>query len=170
MNETLSHESRLEKFHWHTREEIFKYRAEDYERGLPPYETEVHEGNLALNEGLNLLADLLCGAGGTAYNNANTYIGVGDSNTAAEASQTGLQAASNKTWKGMDDTYPTSGSSQQVVFQATFGTSDANYAWEERTVGNSNDDSGENLLRIVSSKGTKQNTDTWVSRITLTFS
>lgn len=67
--------------------------------------TEI-DGNLLLNEGIQLLLDLLIGAGGTAYNNANSYIGAGDTNTAESAAQTGLQAPTNKLYKAMEATYP----------------------------------------------------------------
>lgn len=117
------------------------------------------KGNLLLNEGINAAWNLICGAGGTAFNNANSYIGVGDSNTAASASQTGLQASSNKLYKAMDTSYPTSGSSQQAVWRSTFGSSDANWAWNEITVANGNSDSATNLNRLVQSMGTKASGD-----------
>ena len=48
--------------------------------------------------GRNLLVQAAIGAGPTFFNNANSYIGVGDSTTAFASSQTDLQAATNK-WK-----------------------------------------------------------------------
>jgi hypothetical protein len=44
--------------------------------------------NAYTNTGGAALLDLLMGAGGTAFNNANSYIGVGDSSTANAVSQT----------------------------------------------------------------------------------
>ena len=44
---------------------------------------ETIDFNVALNEGLQELINLLCGISGTPFNNANAYIGVGDSTTAA---------------------------------------------------------------------------------------
>jgi hypothetical protein len=101
--------------------------------------------------------------------NSNARLGVGDSNTAEAASQTGLQAATNKTFKAMDSGYPQR-SGQTAEWRATFGSSDANYAWEEYTVVNAADDAGVNLNRKVSSKGTKASGETWTLSLQITFS
>ena len=58
--------------------------------------------NCLLNAGINQLWTLVCGSGGTLYNNANSYIGVGDSTTAAVATQTALQASTNKAYAAMN--------------------------------------------------------------------
>jgi uncharacterized cupin superfamily protein len=116
---------------------------------------ECLEGNAALNEGLAELIDIICGLGTpTKWDNTNARLGVGDSSTPADAAQTGLQAATNKTWKAMDTGYPQR-SGQTAEWRATFGSGDANYAWNEFTVVNSADDAGKNLNRKVESKGTK---------------
>lgn len=86
--------------------------------------------NIIVNTGGAILLDLFAGAGGTAFNNANAYIGIGDSSTAPAVGQTDLQAASNKLRKAMDATFP-SRSGQVMTYKSTFGTSDANYAWNE---------------------------------------
>lgn len=127
------------------------------------------DGNLLLNEGIALLLDLLIGAGGTAYNNANSYIGVGDSSTAESASQTGLQASTNKTYKVMQATYP-SRSAQTVTWRSVFASGDANYAWNEFTIVNASSDTGTNLNRKVSSQGTKASGQTWTVDVTVTIS
>ena len=117
--------------------------------------------------GRNHLVQAGIGAAVTAFNNANAYIGVGDSTTAFAAGQTDLQASTNKTRKAMDATYP-SGSSNVITFRSTFGTSDANYAWNEW--GTFNASSGGTMLnRKVESLGTKTNTQTWQFTVTLTF-
>lgn len=117
--------------------------------------------------GRNHLVQSGIGAGGTAFNNANSYIGVGDSTTAFAAGQTDLQASTNKTRKAMDATYP-NGGSNVVTFRSTFGTSDANYAWNEWGVFNASS-GGTMLNRKVESLGTKTNTQTWQFTVTLTF-
>lgn len=104
----------------------------------------------------------------TAFDNSHAYIGVGDSSTAFSASQTDLQASSNKTRKAMDATYP-SGGSNVLTFRSTFGTSDANYAWNEWGVFNAST-SGTMLSRKVESLGTKTSAQSWVITATLTFS
>lgn len=133
----------------------------------PAEELIVIEGNLLLNEGIARVLDLAIGAGGTAYNAAGAFIGVGDSNTAESASQTDLQAASNHFYKGMNATYP-SRASQTLSFQSDFTSAEANYAWAEWTISagaTSASGSGflvgtTNLNRKVSALGTKA-TGTW---------
>jgi hypothetical protein len=128
------------------------------------------DGNLLLNEGINEAWTLICGTGATKFDNSNANIGVGDSNTAAVATQTGLQAATNKLYKAMDGGYPTYGSSQQAVWRSTFGTGDANFSWQEITVCNTNSDSGKNLNRKVQDMGTKTSAVSRVTTLTITLS
>jgi hypothetical protein len=149
-----------------TKEQIlFKY---GHDRAYLESDAVIGE-NLLLNEGINAMLTLLAGGGGTAFNNANAYIGVGDSSTAASASQTALQAASNKLYKAMDGGYPTYGTSQQIVFRSTFASGDANFAWNEFTVANGSSDAGTNLNRLVSSQGTKTSGQTWQVTLTITI-
>ena len=132
--------------------------------------TEEFEANIALNEGLQELIDVICGLGTpTKWDNANARLGVGDSNAAESASQTALQAATNKTFKAMDSGYPQR-SGQTAEWRATFGSADANFAWEEYTVVNAADDSGKNLNRKTASKGTKSSGETWTLSLQITFS
>ncbi len=58
------------------------------------------------------------------------YIGVGDSTTAASASQVDLQASSNKVWKAIasDDRVYVTGT---VYVSTDFGYSEANFTWNE---------------------------------------
>lgn len=97
-------------------------------------------GNVLLNEAWDGHAvELLMGTGSpTAFNNANARIGVGDSSTAASATQTDLQAASNKTYKAMDASYPAKGgaTTRRIDWRATFASGDANYQWLEVIVDN----------------------------------
>ncbi|MCW4024108.1 MAG: hypothetical protein NWF01_03620 [Candidatus Bathyarchaeota archaeon] len=132
--------------------------------------TEQFANNIALNEGLQELIDIICDLGTpTKWDNTNARIGVGDNNTAEAATQTGLQAETNKTFKQMDSGYPQR-SGQTAEWRATFGSADANHAWEEFTVVNTADDSGKNLNRKTASKGTKSIGETWVLSLQMTFS
>jgi hypothetical protein len=133
--------------------------------------TEEFESNVALNEGLQGVIKLIAGLASppTAWDNSNARLGVGDSNAAEAATQTGLQAATNKTYKAMDATYPQR-TNQMCDWRATFGSADANYAWEEYTVVNAADDTGVNLNRKISSKGTKVSGETWTLSLQITFS
>ena len=133
------------------------------------YDNSVVDGNLALNEGIAVLQTLLIGTGGTAFSNANSYLGVGDSSTAASATQTGLQAATNKLYMAMDTSFP-SISAQTITWQSTYAPGDANFAWNEFTVGNGSSDASANLNRKVSSQGTKASGQVWTLQLAITTS
>lgn len=115
---------------------------------------ETH-GNLLTIGGCSALWERLIGTGVTAFSNSTAVLGVGDSTTAAADTQTDLQAATNKTYKGMDSTYPThtdstsSSGAKTITFRATFGTSDANHRWREWAVGNGTTTIGRMLNRKV---------------------
>ncbi len=126
-------------------------------------------GNLLLNEGIQEMWDLTIAAAGSpvAYNNANAEIGVGDSNTSAVATQTDLQAASNKLFKAMVASYPQR-TNQTVDFRSDFTSGEANFAWQEWGIRNGNT-RNKNLNRKVESLGTKA-TGTWTLTASLTLS
>ena len=126
------------------------------------------DGNVMLNEGIAALLNLLTGAAETAYSNANAYLGVGESTTAASASQTGLQGATT-TFKAMESGYP-SISGQTVTFRSVFGGTDANNSWQEFTVVNAPTDAGDNLNRKVDDQGTKAAGQSWTLDLEITFS
>lgn len=145
--------------------------------------------NLLLNAGINALWNIFFGntsgantsgaaAGANAvFNNAQARIGVGDSTTAAAATQTDLQAATNKYWQVMDATFP-SVSGQAISFKITVASGNANFAWQEWGVdncGGSNATSttrsgGAMLNRAVAANGTKASGATWVPTATITLS
>lgn len=142
---------------------------EDFRLG-EHYEKSVVEGNLLLNEGITEFLNLLTGGAGTAFSNANARLGVGDSTTATAATQTALQAPANKLYKTMEAGYPQV-SNQSVVFRSVFGSSEANFAWEEFSVMNGADEAtAKNLNRKVSSQGAKASGQTWQLDLTITFS
>ena len=147
-----------------------KYQVSNGLKYPVPYAVERFEKNLGLNEGLNVIASLICGGAETAYDSVNAYIGVGDSSTAAAASQTGLQASTNKAYAGMEAGYPVFGTEQKIVWKASFGDGEAQFAWNEFTVENANLGSGAPLLRKVESKGTKTAGEIWELTVTVTFS
>lgn len=119
------------------------------------------------NAGRDLIASAVIGAAYTAFNNANAYLGVGDSTTAFAQSQTDLQAATNKLRKAMDATYPQQ-ATNVVTLKSTFGTSDANFAWQEWASFNGSS-GGTMLQRKVESLGTKTSAASWALTVTLTF-
>lgn len=148
---------------------ITRYENDEKFRRDDPYEVSEIHGNLLLNEGIGALLNLLIGNAETNYGNANAYIGVGDSSTAENATQTGLQAATNKLWKAQEATYPQI-SGQKVTWRSVFGSAEANFDWNEFTVVNASDDAGDNLNRKVSAQGTKASGQTWTVDLEITFS
>jgi hypothetical protein len=105
-----------------------------------PEESVGIQGNLLVNEGIQRFEDLTMIAtpltnqtAANAWGNTNAYLGVGDSTTAEAATQTELQAATNRFYKAMNATYP-SRSGQTVTFQSDFATGEANFVWAEWTV------------------------------------
>ncbi len=104
---------------------------EDYRRYSISPEDRVEgpqPGNLLVNVGINQLWSR-CATAEQVWDSTHGAIGVGNSSTAAAASQTDLQGGSKyfQAWAGT----PTTGASQQIVFISTFGTAVANFAWDE---------------------------------------
>lgn len=116
--------------------------------------------------GVTYMAQAAFGTNPTPFNGTNTRIGVGDSTTAFAVGQTDLVAATNK-FRKLVDSAP-SGASNVLTCVATFGTTEANYAWQEWAVFNASS-AGTMLSRKVESLGTKPGTQTWQFTVTLTF-
>ncbi len=173
---------------WHAKVRLEKrwgdWSGEQIDAGLAPmpYEIVEKEGNLLMYGGASCLWQSLIGNGTagssqalTFFNNSEAAIGVGDSSTAAAATQTDLQAASNKLRKSMDATYPlhtdaTTSGAASIIFRSTFATADANFAWAEWGVFNSDlPATGRMLNRKVESLGTKASGATWTLTVTLTL-
>lgn len=118
------------------------------------------------NAGAVLAAQCLMNDTPTYLNNANAYLGVGSSTTAFSAAHTDLQAASNKTRKAMDSTYPQR-SSNVLTYRSTFAAGDANYAWEEWGLFNASS-AGTMFSRKVETLGTKTSAQSWQLTATIT--
>lgn len=114
----------------------------------------------------NVLTPAVVGGTYTAFSNANAYIGVGISTAAFAATQTDLQGAT-KTRKAMDATYPTV-AANVITFRSTFGTADANHAWQEFGVFNAAT-GGTMMNRTVADNGTKAATETKVFTVQITM-
>ena len=105
----------------------------------------------------------------TLFTNENAEIGVGDDNTAHSSAHTQLQAEVNAgdfLYKGMVAGYPQldpdgDGSDNLVQFQATFGTDEANFTWEEWGVRAG----GVLFNRAVETVGTKTSNEQWVFEV-----
>jgi hypothetical protein len=173
---------------WRARWTVAKYQGDwtgadiDAGRAGDPAEVLSFAGNLALYGGVSCLWECLLGNGTatagqalTYFSNAQAAIGVGDSSTAEAATQTNLQAATNKLRKAMDATFPqhtdgaTAGAAT-VTFRATFGGTEANFAWNEWIVANSTTDGvGRALNRKVQALGTKTAGTSWQFSVSLTI-
>ncbi len=123
--------------------------------------------NLMLNEGIDVIFDLI-----TENNDANYYtnllarVGVGNDNTAALATQTGLLGGSTA-FEAMEVGFPNLATAQRVDFKGSFADGIAEFAWEEFTVDNGNV-ANHNLQRLVSAKGTKSPGEVWTAEIQIT--
>lgn len=145
------------------------------DQSVAPYEVIEQTGNLLMYGGASLLWECLGGNGGSGalqyLNSANAYLAVGDSNTSEAATQTDLQAASNKvraaaTFSHTDGT--TSGSAT-ATWAATFGTGVGNFAWAEWGIMNASS-AGRMLNRKVASLGTKTSAASWSLTVSLALS
>lgn len=170
---------------WVGRATVDKYEgdwtADQIDAGLAgdPYERVIGTPQLLTYGGASCLWECLIGNGTataaqtlTFFNNGNAYLGVGDSSTAAAATQTDLQAVTNKLRKAMDATYPThtdatTSGAASIVYRSTFGTSDANYVWNEWALFNGST-GGRMLNRKVENLGTKAS-GSWQLSVTLTL-
>ena len=124
--------------------------------------------NLGLNEGIQKAWDLIIdGTTTSPYDNATAQTGVGDSNAAVAATQTDLQAASNKAYKGMLATFP-SRSAQTVTFKSDYISGEAEFAWEEYIVRNGATDL-KDLIRALNSQGVKPAAVTWTLQIDISI-
>lgn len=165
-----------DQIEWRVKSVVEKFRVDPLtgDKTPEPYEVLESEGNLLMYGGASALWDLLIAAGNvTEFDNTNAHIGVGDSSTAAAATQTDLQAASNKHYEPMDATYPThtdgtTSGSASVVFKSTFESGDAEYAWNEWGIFNASS-AGRMLNRKVQSFGTKPASTAWSLTVTITL-
>lgn len=121
-----------------------------------------------VNSGRDYFVDAVVGTAVTPFDTANAHIGVGDSATAHAVAQADLVATTNKLRKVQDGGYPTR-STNVLTFRSTFGTADANFAWNEWGVFNAAT-GGTMLNRKVEALGTKPNTQTWQFTVTVTIS
>lgn len=162
---------------WEVRWTVKKYFDKDeseIDETTVPDEVIQIVDNLLLNAGINFLLNILIGGSAVTYppwSNANANLTVGDSSTAAAATQTDMQAATNLATAGMDATFP-SVTNQTVSFKATFGSGVANFAWNE--VGAKNGAGAisstiKMLNRKVASFGTKVAGSTWTMQLDITI-
>lgn len=168
----MSEDAKHDLARWQPVATVRKWNSdEERESGAEPYETLVIEGNVLLNAGGTLILNRLINSG-TAFSASVGRIGVGDSSTAAVASQTDLQAATNKQWVLVDSAPSVSG--QTITFVATFTSALANFAWNEWAIdqGTSNGTTvvATCLDRKVASMGTKASGASWTLTVQISIS
>lgn len=145
---------------WHSMQEKMS--------GVKPYEVVNAGQNVILDAGATEMLKLICGTGGTAFNQANAKIYVGTDTTPENASQTGVIASGgNKAFANIDSGYPQV-SGRTAVFRATFGEDSANFAWNEASITNGSGVGSVAMNRKVSTMGTKMN-GTWTMQITISL-
>lgn len=132
-------------------------------RDVRPFEVVEGDYNAMVDVGINALLLLLVGGGGTAFNNANAFLGVGSSTTVWNTTQTALITQLARS--GMVTSYPTTGTKKQT-FKSDFAGSTGDGAWQEWGIFNAST-AGTMLSRKVESLGTKSG-GTWT--LTVDFS
>ena len=128
-------------------------------------------GGLATIGASAIASRLIADSAYTAFDNANAYLGVGDSSTAFAVGQTDLQAATNKARIAMDATYP-SRASNVITLRATAASGVANFAWLENGVFNHASATtipSAMLTRKAVNLGTKVSGATWEFTKTVTI-
>lgn len=119
-------------------------------------------GNTALKVGLaNIWACAVDAANAAPYTNSTALIGVGDSSTPENPDQTGL-LGENQAYASMDSGFPMAVGQTGMLFQATFGYDEAEFAWNEWCVTNTSE---KPICRKVEYRGTKGPNSVWVMQV-----
>lgn len=159
--------------------ELIKFYKNNPEDGIHIDPTS----NLLCVNGLARITNLITGAGGVSMTHANCGLGTGDTATAATSADTqlGSNSTSHSRYIVADATFPTIAGGV-ITVQATFTSTDGNYAWNEwglviaTTTTNSDTFAGSGTTPILlnhkapASLGTKSSGSSWVFTVTLTIS
>ena len=165
-------EARSEAVRWHCHTRLDKFDGNDLTQ--PPVETVEIDGNLLMYGGASALWDLFSGGGNvTPFDDTNAYLEVGDSTTAAAATQTTLQGT-NKSRKPMSAGYPqhtdgTTSGGASIIYRAVWADADAVFDWNEWGLFNAAS-GGRMANRKVAALGLKPNTQSWQLTVTLSAS
>lgn len=140
-----------------------------------PYEVIEGSGNQLMYGGASALWNLFTGGSVTPFNEANALIGVGDDTTDNDRTFTDLQASSNKEYAVMDSGYPlhtvgTGSANASIIYKATFGTTKANFDWNEWGLLNGSAGGFTLANRKVESLGTKTAASSWTLTAVISLS
>jgi len=91
--------------------------------------------NLKMDLGIDAMGKRLGNLSGGGY---VTQIGVGDSTTPANSSQTDLQASTNKLWKTLNASTDVAYVRPTLFAQVSFGYTEANWVWNELGIRDNN--------------------------------
>lgn len=165
--------------------------ASDFQRfNADPYAVTEVEGNQLVAGGLAMITSALTNGSFdplTPTASGRAFVGVGDSSTLATNSQSDLQASTNKYYNTFDTSgitrVTTNVTNDSIQGVSTFGSSVANFAWNEwawftTTTGTITPGTGINVSsgtetmwnRKVASMGTKASGASWVFTTKVTFS
>lgn len=150
--------------HWHCHWRLDKYQLDG------THEVLEGDGNLLTTNGANALLTALTGGAITAFNNANSNLGVGDGNGSVPTPAAGdidLTAPTNKLRKAMDAAYPAV-TTNSATFRSTFGSTDANWVWNEWGIFNASS-AGTMLNHKGQGMGTKVSGATWQLSVTVSL-
>jgi hypothetical protein len=150
---------------------VRKFKSDDDYKNDNPYEVSTTIGNLIVTDGANFVWQAVCGTGGLqSFNSSNSYLGVGNSISSAQNTDTDL-LGTMKLYKAMEPGFPTFGTLRKATWKSVFGALDANFPWEEFCVTNYSHLAGSGILlnRKVTTKGTKTEGETWELTLTITF-
>lgn len=153
---------------------IRKFKNSSARKRNEPYEICIIKGNLTLNEGANLFWKIIAGEKPGAdnfFDNTNSFLGVGDDDTAAQQTDTDLIGSAS--YIGMLAGYPQVGTDRKIVFKSIFDEDHANFNWKEFCVTNFSHGSGTDgtvFNRKVENKGIKLSGEQWELTLTLSIS
>jgi len=116
-----------------------------------PYEVREIEGNALVNAGINVMWNLICGGGGTAFNNANSTL---------EVYITDAYVAGT-----LDGSFPTYGTDQKATWKASWTGATGDGPWSKWKVTNGAVDLNEKTEAL----GTKSG-GTWTLEVSITLS
>lgn len=151
-----------ERSAWVCRWAIEKFKSKE---DKVPYAVENFGQNVILSVGANEMLKLICGQSAYPFDAANATITVGNSRVPEDASQTGVIAGgANVATSNMSAGYPRI-QNGTIVFSATFDEDQANFQWNEISIGNGI----VALNRKVLTGGQIKTGNIWVARCTISI-